>query len=141
MASSIHKMLWGAFAALTILVVAGLALTLLVLQTERREESRIVGSEPLIDAVQEMDGAITTAVAASRGYVLTHYSEFTQAYGDAVRDFDKNYAIASQAATEPLDIREVNDFKRHFDDISPLMNKLVDSDHDIATDTNTMLEV
>ena len=46
MASSIHKMLWGAFAALTILVIAGVSLVLLVLQSERREETRIVrGSE------------------------------------------------------------------------------------------------
>ena len=111
-------MLWSAFAALTILVVAGLCLTLLVLQSERREESRIVfGSEPLIDAVHAMDVDVNTAVAAARGYAITQRTEFVQQYDDAVRDFDSHYDSAKQLADEARDIRIVSDFRRHFDDV------------------------
>jgi len=128
MSSSIHKMLWGAFAALTVLVLAGLGLTLLVLQTEQREESRIVfGSERLIDAINKMDDDVTAAVSAARGYVLTSQSEFTQQYDDAVRDFDSEYASAKQVATDTQDEKDVRDFKRHFDAIRPMLEKQVDS--------------
>jgi PAS domain S-box-containing protein len=121
-------MLWGAFAALTVLVLAGLGLTLLVLQTEQREESRIVfGSEQLIDAINRMDDDVTAAVSAARGYVLTSRSEFTQQYDDAVRDFDSEYANAKQVATDTQDEKEVRDFKRHFDTIRPKLEKQVDS--------------
>src|SRR3954471_20893851 len=120
MASSIHKMLWGAFAALTILVAAGIALTLLILQNEHAEETRIVaGSEPLIDSMQEMNTAISTAVSAARGYVLTGESQFPQQYDDAVPDFEHNYGVARQIASDPDDIRELNDFHKHFESIKP----------------------
>jgi PAS domain S-box-containing protein len=140
MASSIHKMLWGAFAALTILVIAGVSLMLLVLQSERREETLIVrGSEPLIDAVQAMDSAVIQAVSSARGYVINQRSEFTQSYADAVRDFEKNYDAAKQLAVDPRDIKNVNDFKKHFDDIRGPMDKQVDATHN--DDTDAMLEV
>jgi PAS domain S-box-containing protein len=141
MASSIHKMLWGAFAALTILVIGGVSLMLLLLQSERREEARIVlGSEPLIDSVQEMDTAITQAVAAARGFVLNQRSEFTQSYDDAVRDFEKNYAKAMQHVSDAQDRRDVEGFKRHFDEIRPMMDKQVDVTRD-AADEQSVIEV
>jgi len=128
MASSIHKMLWGAFAALTILVAAGIALTLLILQNEHAEETRIVAaSEPLIDSMQEMNAAITTAVAAARGYVLTHQTEFTQQYDDAVRDFEHNYDMAKRIASDPQDISDINEFRKHFETIKPRLQEQVDS--------------
>src|SRR3954453_14825745 len=116
MASSIHKMLWAAFGALGIRGGAGMALTLLILQNEHAEETRIVaGSEPLIDSMQEMNTAISTAVSAARGYVLTGESESTHQYDDAVRDFEHNYGVARQIASDPDDIRELNDFHKHFE--------------------------
>ena len=128
MASSIHKMLWSAFAALAILVIVGLGLTLVILQNERAEEARIVnGSEPLVDAMQQMDGAITTAVSAARGYVLTQRSEFTQQYDDAVRDFERNYGIAKMLVSDPRDISDLNEFHRHFESIKPRLDKQVDN--------------
>ena len=138
MASSIHKMLWGAFAALTLLVIAAVALMLVILQSERREEGRIVfGSEPLIDSVQEMDSAITQAIASSRGYVLNQHSEYTQSYDDAVRDFEKNYAKAMQHLTDdPNDRRDVEGLKKHFDDIRPIMDKEVDATRDYSDEAS-----
>ncbi|HJW93212.1 MAG TPA: histidine kinase dimerization/phospho-acceptor domain-containing protein, partial [Thermoanaerobaculia bacterium] len=121
-------MLWGAFAALTILVAAGIALTLLILQNEHAEETRIVAaSEPLIDSMQEMNAAITTAVAAARGYVLTHQTEFTQQYDDAVRDFEHNYDMAKRIASDPQDISDINEFRKHFETIKPRLQEQVDS--------------
>jgi len=131
MASSIRKMLWSAFAALTILVAAGLSLTLLVLQTERREEARIVlGSEPLIDDLHAMDNDITTAVSAARGYVMTQRSEFTQQYSDAVRDFEKSASHAKQIASDPHDIRDISDFKHHFEAVKAETDVQMDATHD-----------
>ena len=124
-------MLWSAFAALTILVAAGLSLTLLVLQTERREEARItLGSEPLIDDLHSMDNDITTAVSAARGYVMTQRSEFTQQYSDAVRDFEKSSSHAKQIASDPRDIRDISDFKRHFEAIKTQTDIQMDATHD-----------
>lgn len=124
-------MLWSAFAALTILVVAGLSLTLLVLQTERREEARIVlGSEPLIDDVHSMDSDLTTAVSAARGFVMTGRTEFTQQYSDAVRDFEKSSSHAKQLASDPRDIRDINEFKRHFDAVKAQTDIQMDATHD-----------
>ena len=55
MDSTIRRTLWGAFAVLTLLVAIGLTLTILILQTGKRQEYGIVhGSEPLIDAVQQI---------------------------------------------------------------------------------------
>jgi len=124
-------MLWSAFAALTILVAAGLSLTLLVLQTERREEARIVlGSEPLIDDLHAMDNDITTAVSAARGYVMTQRSEFTQQYSDAVRDFEKSASHAKQIASDPHDIRDISDFKHHFEAVKAETDVQMDATHD-----------
>jgi PAS domain S-box-containing protein len=112
-------MLWSAFAALTVLVVAALALTLVVLQSERREETRIVlGSEPLIDAVHVMDVDTITAVSAARAYAATLQTQFQQQYDDAIREFNRNALTAEQlAAGDPQDQKTVTDFRRHFNDI------------------------
>ncbi len=127
MTSSIHRMLWSAFAALAILVIAGLCLTLLVLQTERREEAQIVlGSEPLIDAVSDMDTDITTAVSAARAFVLTGQTQFTQQYDDAIRGFDRSYASAKQLAASPEDISLVSNFKNHFDEVRTKTDKQIE---------------
>ena len=86
MDSTIRRTLWGAFAALALLALIGLALTLTVLQVGKRQEYRIVhGSEPLMDAVNTMDEDIITMLAAARGYQLTGNTQFQQQYdgGDA----------------------------------------------------------
>lgn len=134
-------MLWSAFLALAILVIAGLGLTLLVLQTERREEARIVqGSEPLIDAIHAMDNDLTTAVSAARGYVLTQRSEFTQQYSDALRNFERDYNTARQLANDPQDIKDVADFKRHYDAVRAQTDTQVDATRD-DRDLDSVIEV
>src|SRR5512140_3551724 len=88
MDSTIRRPLWGAFAALALLALIGLALTLTVLQMGKRQEYRIVhGSEPLIDAGRTMDEDVDTLLAAARGYQLRRNSEFLQQYDDAIREF------------------------------------------------------
>ena len=108
-------MLWGAFAALVVLVGVGLALTLTVLQMGKRQESRIArGSQPLLDAVHSMNADLTMVISAARGFTLTGHTEFLQQYDDAVRDFDKSMSAAVQLATEPRDAQIVSEFRRHF---------------------------
>src|SRR5689334_11788858 len=110
MDSSIRKMLWGAFAALTVLVILGLALTLTVLQIGRRQEYRIVhGSAPLIDAVNSMGLDITTMVSAARAFTVQQQTQFLQQYDDAVRDFVKSDGQATQLADDPRDAHIVSD--------------------------------
>src|SRR5207237_8058130 len=93
--SSIRRTLWGAFAALALLALVGLVLTLAVMQMGKRQEYRIVhGSEPLIDDVRTMDEDITTMLAAARGYHLTRNTQFQQQHADAARAFQKT-AIAA----------------------------------------------
>src|SRR5438067_196151 len=106
MDSTIRRTLWGAFFILTLLVVIGLALTVTVLQIGRRQESRIVhGAEPLLDAVSRMDEDVRAMLAAARGFLLTQQTQFLQQYDDAVKDFTKQSATASQLAISPPDLQ------------------------------------
>ena len=100
MVVSIRKMLWGAFAALVVLVVLGLTVNVFVLSSERHHAFDVIqGSEPLLDAVREMDDDIDTMVGSSRGYMLTRDPRFEQQYDDAVRAFDKSANTAAAQAT------------------------------------------
>ncbi len=126
MDSTIRRTLWGAFAAFTLLVAAGLTLTVLILQAGKRQEYGIVhGSEPLIDAVQQMDQDIVVMLGSSRGYLLTQQTQFLQQYDDAVRDFDKQAVTAIQLASSPQDAQLVAALRRHFSDIKGLTDQQI----------------
>ena len=118
-------MLWSAFAALAILVVVGLALNITILQSQRRQEYRIVQSSvPLIDAVNEMDESVTRIVSAARGYQLSRQTAFQQQYDDAVRDFEKASLTANQLAyADPRDARLVSELRRHFVEIRKMTDR------------------
>jgi PAS domain S-box-containing protein len=112
---SFHRMLWGAFAALVVLVVIGLGLNLSVLNVERREASENVQrTVPLMAAVHDMDEAALTVVSASRGYSMTRQSEFQQQYEDAVRAFDRAAADADEVVHDPADLNTLARFREHF---------------------------
>jgi len=97
MDSSIRSTLWGAFAALVVLVAADVALTVEILHLANRQEYRIVeGSAPLLDAVYEMNNDTLTIMSAARGYALTRQTQFQQQYDVAVRNFGKASANAAQ---------------------------------------------
>jgi len=116
--SSIRRTLWGAFAALAILALIGLALTLTVLQSGKRQEYAIVhGSEPLIDDVNVMDEDTDMLLSAARGFDQTRNPQFQQQYDDAVRDFEKANASALQLATDPHDVQLIGEQRRHFVDM------------------------
>src|SRR5438067_11017830 len=126
MDSTIRRTLWGAFFVLTLLVAIGLALTVTVLQVGRRQESRIVhGSEPLLDAVGQMDDDVRAMLAAARGYLLTQQTQFLQQYDDAVKDFGKQSTKADQIATSPQDAQVISQLKRHFADIKGLTDEQI----------------
>ena len=121
-------MLWSAFAALAILVVVGLALNISILQSQRRQEYRIVqSSAPLIDAVNAMDDAVTRIVSAARGYQISRQTAFQQQYDDAVRDFEKASLTANQLAADgdPRDARIVSELRRHFVEIRKMTDKQI----------------
>jgi PAS domain S-box-containing protein len=117
--STIRRTLWGAFAALALLALVGLVLTLTVLQVGKRQEYRIVhGSEPLMDAVNTMDEDIVTMLAAARGYQLTGNTQFQQQYDDAAREFQKTAITAVQLAkSDPHDFELVTSLQRYYRDI------------------------
>ena len=119
--SSVRRTLWGAFAALALLAIIGLALTLTVLQTGKQQEYRIIqSSEPLNDAVNAMDDATAVVISAARGYHLTRGPQFQQEYDYAVREFDKNVKAAGRLAVDPRDVKLVGDLRRHFEEIKTL---------------------
>ncbi len=144
MDSSIRRTLWGAFAALALLAVIGLTLTLTVLQTGKVQEYRIIsGSEPLNDAVNAMDDATTVIISAARGYELTRSPEFQQKYDEAARDFQKANTEAMQLATDPHDVKLIGDLRRHFVVIQALTAQEMQLAHDNRLDeaAQKMLEV
>ncbi|HUJ13832.1 MAG TPA: ATP-binding protein [Thermoanaerobaculia bacterium] len=127
MDSTIRRTLWGAFAVLSLLVVIGLAITVLILQSGKRQEYRIVHtSEPFLDAVQEMDKDVVLMLGATRGYLLTQQTQFLEQYDDAVRDFDKQAVTATQLATSPQDAQLVGEFRHHFADIKSLSDQQIE---------------
>jgi PAS domain S-box-containing protein len=131
MDSSIRKMLWGAFAALVLLVLIGLALTLTVLQIGRRQEYRLVhGSAPLLDAANSMDSDITIMVSAARGYLATPQTQFLQQYDDAVRDFAKNASLATQLADDPRDAQIISSLRRHYAEVRGRADEQIALVHD-----------
>jgi len=124
MDSSIRKTIWGAYAALVLLITAGLAVTVGILQSANRQDYRVVeGSAPLLNAVSSMDEDIMTLVSASRGYALTGESSFLVQYDDAARDFDKSSAVAVRLATDPRDSPRVFAINRQYREIKQLTDR------------------
>ena len=143
MDSTIRRTLWGAFAVLTLLVAIGLVLTIVILQTGKRQESEIVhGSEPLVDAVQQMDQDIVAMLGAARGFLLTQQTQFLQQYQDAVRDFDKQSVAAVQLAASRQDSQNVVALRREFADIKGITDRQIElmKDGKAANANEYMLE-
>src|SRR5436190_10048766 len=143
MDSSIRTTLWGAYAALILLVIAGLAVTVGILQTANRQDYRLVeGSGPLLQAVNLMDDDTMTLLSAARGYALSGQTAFTAQYDDAVRDFEKNAAAAVRLATDPRDTQLVFALRKHFNEIKLLTDRQLDliRDGKLANANEVMLE-
>ncbi len=112
---SIRRSLWGAFAALSALIIIGLGLALSVLEIERAHETRVVTTvQPLLDAIQDMDTATMQLLAASRGYSLTHESQFLDQYNAAIHNFSKALDQANEAAVDPALLRYVVKYRDEF---------------------------
>ena len=127
MVGSIPKLLWGAFFALVALIAIALAVNFGILNSERRQEYVVVqATEPLLDAVRNMDDSLDTIVSASRGYVLTGETQFLQQYDDAVRLFNKNKTFAAQQAVDPTDASTISAFAKFFDEIHSLTKAQID---------------
>ena len=142
MSPSIRRMLWGAFAGLSLLVAAGVAMTIAVVQIERRQEYEIIHSAlPLSDSMRAMDEALQTMVAAARGYHLTGQSAFIQQYDDAVRAWDKAAQRAREVSVGTRDQRIVTDFIGHYKDIKGLTDEQIrlarDSEYEKAKEWAT----
>jgi PAS domain S-box-containing protein len=124
MDSSIRSTLWGAFAALVVLVAAGVALTVEALHLANRQEYRIVeGSAPLLDTVYEMNNDTLTIMSAARGYALTRQTQFQQQYDVAVRNFEKASANAAQLATDARDAKLVDSMRKNFQEVKALTDQ------------------
>ena len=127
MDSSIRTTLWGAYIALILLVIAGLAVTVAILQSANRQDFRVIeASAPLLKVVNSMDDDTTSIISAARGYALTNQSAFIAQYDDAVRDFEKSAAAAVRLATEPRDAQLVSALRRHFIEIKQLTDRQIE---------------
>ena len=124
MSPSIRRLLWGAFLGLTLLVAAAVALTISVLQAERRMEVDLTQkSRPLLDSVRVMDRSLATIVSASRGYILTDQTQFVQQYDDARREFEKAHSTAVSIVTNDRERKILNDFGRHYNEVLALTDE------------------
>ncbi|HXA18280.1 MAG TPA: ATP-binding protein [Thermoanaerobaculia bacterium] len=128
MDSSIRSTLWSAFAVLVVLIAAGLALTIGILHLSNRQESRIVeGATPLLDALYAMNDDTLMIMAAARGFALTRQTQFLQQYYEAIRDFRKVAARASQLATDPHDAKVVASMRKNFNEVKQLTDQEMSS--------------
>ena len=109
-------MLWGAFAGLAILAVAGVALTIAVVQMERKQEYVVVHSaRPLLEDVRQMDSALVVMVSAARAYHLSRETQFIQQYDDAVRGWEKAQQLATDVVSDPRDRDLLSKFIAHYE--------------------------
>jgi len=135
-------MLWGAFIGLAVLTAASVALTIVVLQMEQRNEYEIVQqSRPLIDAVRKMDESLLTMISAARGYILTGQTAFQQQYDDSVRQYGTQESLAREQV-RPRDRPTIDAFHQHFVQVKELTDeqiRLVDVEKDDAAEV-LMLE-
>lgn len=126
MNDSTRRSLWTAFAALLLFVAIAATLNILVLQSEKRQETRTVAVyENLMQAMMQMDGAISSMLAAARGYTLTNQTQFLAQYDDAVREFQRTSSGASQLATLSSDKRLVDGINAHFGTLKGLCDKQI----------------
>ena len=127
MDSSIRTTLWGAFAALVILIATGLAVAVGILQIANRQDYRVVeGSTPLLNAVHAIDDDTETLLSAARGYALTGQTVFLGNYDEAVRDFEKSSVLAVQLAINPRDAQIVSAMRRHFQELKQLTDREIE---------------
>ncbi|HUP62836.1 MAG TPA: ATP-binding protein [Thermoanaerobaculia bacterium] len=142
MSSSIRRMLWGSFAGLTLLVAAGVALTIAVLRMEQRVEYAIVQqSRPLVDAVRTMDASLATMVSAARGYQISRQTAFEQQYADAAREFDKAKNLAFDNVIDPRDRQLLNEFNQHFLEIKRRLDRQLELFANERDATNQMTAI
>jgi PAS domain S-box-containing protein len=124
MDSSIRTTLWAAYAALILLVVAGLAVTVGILQSANRQDYRVVeGTAPLLKLMNAMDDDVNTMLGSARAYALTQQSAFSAQYDDAIRDFENSANAAVHLATEPRDAQLVSAMRRHFVELRQLTDR------------------
>src|SRR5712692_4797383 len=127
MDSSIRTTLWGAFAALVILIASGLAVAVGILQIANRQDYRVVeGSAPLLNAVHAIDDDTETLLSAARAYALTGQTVFLGNYDQAVRDFEKSSVLAVQLAINPRDAQIVSAMRRHFQELKQLTDREIE---------------
>ena len=131
MDSSIRRTLWSAFAVLVVLIAAGLALTMGILNFSSRQENRIIeGSAPLLDAVHAMNDDTLTLMSAARGFALSQETQFQQQYDEAIRDFQKSSANALQLASQTGDQQSVMKMIKLFNELRQLTDREIMSVHD-----------
>jgi len=119
-------MLWGAFAGLALLTIAGVAFTIAILRMEQKQEFAIIQeSRRLTDSVRIMDESLVTMVSAARGFVLTGQSAFEQQHADAIREFGTAQAVARERVRDPRDSSNLNKFIRHFKDLQKLTTETI----------------
>ena len=128
-------MLWGAFAGLALLVALGAVVTIIILQVERAQETRIVRkATPLLDDVRQMDSSLSAMVSAARGWIITQESQFIDQYENAVSDFNQAYEDAQDLAQDQADLETVNKLKKNFDEVKQLTDVQVRSHFDRGGD-------
>jgi PAS domain S-box-containing protein len=127
MSPTIRRMLWGAFIALAVLTAASVALTIVVLQMEQRNEYEVLQqSRPLLDAVRKMDESLLIMISAARGYILTSQTAFQQQYDDSVRQYGTQESLArEQARKDPRAQETITAFHSHFEDVKVLTDEQI----------------
>lgn len=126
MDSATRRTLWGAFTIVILLIATGLGLTIAVLQGGKARESEFVhGSEPLLDAVRQMDLDVVIMLGATRGYMVTQQTQFEQQYDDGVRDFLKQSAAAAQISASAADQRLVGQLRQEFTALKSLSDRAI----------------
>ncbi len=140
---SIRKILWTAFGALFLFVTLAATMNIMVLQNEKRQQSR-VGQvyEPLLESLMSMDSSINSMLAAARGYTITQRTEFLAQYDEAIRTFDKTAAAAVELATQHRDRELVEGMRDHFQQLQRLSDQQIryTEEGQAARAVDTMLE-
>src|ERR1051326_1577353 len=122
MVVNIRRLLWGAFAALVVLVVLGLTINAYVLNEEARVESATLNPE-FVEKAHDMDDDVDTMVTAARGYALTHESRYEEQYENAWNDLEKSLDALEKTASDPKELTALTQFKSAYQALKKITDK------------------
>lgn len=126
MQPSVRKPLWAAFGTLIALLAIAAGLNLALLRYEKKLETRQTRVyDRLVRNVVQLDGSLSSMLAAARGYTITRQPSFLDQYHESIRNFERTLMSSREMAIEPRDMQLVQSIGRHFTELRAISDRQI----------------